>query len=1791
VPVSDDHEPPGDERESATRDDSGSPSTWIEYPGQPPSSRPRRGWSFGQTGPQLYPGDPVDHFEVIRLIGRGGMGEVYLARDTQLGRRVALKLLHPKRRGEDAAAERFEFEARTTARFSHPHIVTIHAVGYHGESPYVALEFLEGETLKERLRETSTGPREAVRIGHAIADALQEAHRHGVLHRDLKPGNVMIPQDGRLRVVDFGLAKVVQPMDAQNGPLAPLDGLPDDLDVFHSHDDHIRGTPSHMAPEQWTGHPIGPAADVWALGVILFQMLDGDHPYEGVPYRDLGPRVASEEPAPALDEDVEPDLCSLVERCLRKDPDARPTATEVLQTLESLLTGGRRGRGREPFLGLLPCDERDADWFFGRDAEIDAFLERRRTEPILPVVGPSGAGKSSFVAAGVIPRLREEGPWTVLRMRPGRRPLRALVACLLRGDATRASRNGGASADSRSRSQTTGPHPDTLESMEASLLLDLREAPGRLSLRLVDLAGLDQSRVLLFVDQLEELYTLVEDPEQRRLFMQALCSAADDPEGPVRVVFTLRDDFLGRVAETAAAREVLGRVTVLRSPGPAALEEILVCSAASVDYAFDDPGLVDGMVKDVHGEVAALPLLQVTGQMLWQRRDQGRRHLRRADYDAMGGVAGALAHHADDVLAGLSGDQIGVVRGLMLRLVTSEGTRRIMPRGELIEGMGVDAGAMLDRLVERRLLLARKSRSGGSDAEMELVYESLIRSWSRLARWLEESREERGFIEDASQAAALWARRGRPAPELWTGDALRIALTRLDQVASVPERVREFLHAARAREEARRIRRRNGLVALFAALVGLAILFGALAYEASRQRSVSEQRQAEVLLEGARAAVLREDQLQARALFRESFEASDSLAARMTWLNIADDPELWSADFRSRVHDVAFSPDGCRLAAVVGNLGPVVIDASSGAARLIETTGGSHRAVEFLPSAEAVVLGSMDRVELLDLQDGSVRELAATRTHGSVNDVSVSPDGLEVAWSNEMAKGFEITRLADGASLAIEPFPRDSHAYPRIEYTADGRYLAFTAGTQTTTAIRIWDRDAGELLDSIPASAGTQVRALAFGPEGRLLAWADDEADVHVWDLETASPLHRLRGHAGDVFAIAFSTDGALLASGGADGSVRVWDRRSGRELTTVAIDFNITAMRFHPQLPQLAVASDNGTVRLWSIPALLAHKPPRGSAHKINALAAMPGGEAVVAVGQGGAIRLWDTRTGRELEAFEGPKGIVYNVDVTADGRQLVTSGHKEPVVQWDIATQRMVRVYSLVPFPLFNAHLGPDGRWLSFGENDRVQLWDLDTGSKVADIHHPDVPFSQHFSPDGTLLATGARDLKVRLFRLPDGQLVRELGDAGTPLSFPSFAPDGRRLIADSWTGDAPFTGVLHLWDLREDTHTVLELPGGRSCSAVFHPDGERIGLQCADGTAHVWNPVTDEVLMLPTGVDVENYGRFVFGPGGAWLWVIPRDETVRLFDTDTGRPLWHAPALLRRPAQVLTHLGWQPMDVAAPAPDATTHRWRTALEQRARYASQSPGGQTLCVHTWDEGVEIWDPTLDDVVARFPSVHARQIAAHDRGCVVLDDASAALLLDRDGAQQLLADGVGAIGVAGDHLLVATDHDVFTLDATGAPQATTSFPMAPVAVTRLGDAAVIGAEDGTLALASDASTGQEPAVTFQPLTHTPVTRIVEGPHRTLIAGYRNGYVGVWDSNDGTLLYEVKLHGPVTHLVRDGTRIHAATEVGDFETLDLAILGRGWCELVREVWEEAPLVWRGGRAVVQEPDPRHVCAP
>jgi serine/threonine protein kinase len=714
----------------------------------------------------LAPGGLLGQYELIRQLGHGGMGTVYLARDLRLGRLVAIKLLVPLGRYDQA---RFLAEARVTARFNHENIVVIHDVGEHDRRPYMVFEYVAGQTLHTWLGERATRsgdgawplePRLAATLMVPVVRALAYAHDLGIVHRDLKPANIMLTDAGTIKVLDFGIAQLLAGADgftsSSTGVYIPAIADPG----------AIMGTLPYMSPEQLEGDTTDHRTDLWAIGIMLYEMVTGAHPviddHSNLQHALLD-ITTLELPMPSVGErraDLGP-LAGIIDRCLLKNRAHRTRDARVLlEELEALSAGGRvaaQGHDGNPFAGLAPFQEADADRFHGRAREVGAVLARLRSSPLIALAGPSGVGKSSLIRAGVIPQLKRSGEgWDALTLRPGRSPLTSLSAIL--DELTRSSRDPAARASGLGHGE---PAPQPAHA-------DLRAAPGQLGAALRAWAHRKRRRVLVFVDQFEELYTLCGDPAERAAFLACLEGVADDASSPLRVLLSIRSDFLDRLAEHRHLAGEPGRGLMLVPPlDRDGLRDALVRPVEAADHRYEDPSLLDDMLAAVAAAPGSLPLLQFAASRLWAERDRERRLLTRASYQAMGGIAGTLAGHADHVLDAIPARERALVRSIFERLVTPERTRAVVSLGELRElpGDPDDLERLVYRLVDARLLVI-EARTG-DDRTVELVHESLLARWPTLVGWLDENHDDAAFLSRLRTAAAQWQASDQDQGMLW----------------------------------------------------------------------------------------------------------------------------------------------------------------------------------------------------------------------------------------------------------------------------------------------------------------------------------------------------------------------------------------------------------------------------------------------------------------------------------------------------------------------------------------------------------------------------------------------------------------------------------------------------------------------------------------------------------------------------------------------------------------------------------------------------------------------------------------------------------------------------------------------------------------------------------------------------------------------------------------------------------------------------------------------------------------
>ncbi|HUR79228.1 MAG TPA: protein kinase, partial [Thermoanaerobaculia bacterium] len=368
----------------------------------------------------LAPGSRLGRYEIRSLIGAGGMGEVYLAHDPELQRPVALKVLGDAVRADEDLRKRLEHEARAASALNHPNILTVYDIGQLGEERFIATEYVDGVTLRQRMSRSEAPLREVVDIGIQIASALSAAEAAGLVHRDITPDNIMLRRDGYVKLLDFGLARAV-------------DAEPD----LHKTDPHmVRGTVFYMSPEQLRGKVLDSRSDIWSMGVLLYELIAGRLPFDGESSSDVAAAILRSEPVSMERRDgtpAPPQLASIVLRALTKDRTRRyQSADEVLLDLRGLqneLTNDAAGVAGSPESRVATTEQfaisephatnlpHKLTPMVGRDAERDDVLSLLRRDDVrmVTLTGPGGTGKTRLgldAGATLLPEM-EDGVWWI----------------------------------------------------------------------------------------------------------------------------------------------------------------------------------------------------------------------------------------------------------------------------------------------------------------------------------------------------------------------------------------------------------------------------------------------------------------------------------------------------------------------------------------------------------------------------------------------------------------------------------------------------------------------------------------------------------------------------------------------------------------------------------------------------------------------------------------------------------------------------------------------------------------------------------------------------------------------------------------------------------------------------------------------------------------------------------------------------------------------------------------------------------------------------------------------------------------------------------------------------------------------------------------------------------------------------------------------------------------------------------------------------------------------------------
>ena len=1388
-------------------------------------------------------GTRLGPYEIRGLLGAGGMGEVYRAFDPRLGREVAVKVL-PEEMGRDPERlARFEREARAVAALNHPNILTVHDVGTHEAVPYVVTELLEGETLRELMSRRAPTQRQVLSLAVQAARGLEAAHAKGILHRDLKPENLFVTTDGRLKILDFGLARILSAGIAESQEATTSSP---------SRPGQLLGTVAYMSPEQVRGRGLDARSDLFSLGVVLYEALGGKHPFlRETPVATLT-AILEDEPTPlsAVAPTVSPALGRIVGRCLEKAPEDRlGSAHDLAVALETILAGVPGPapppgiEEKSPYPGLFSFTEKDAAFFFGREDEVETLWGKLRARRLLALIGPSGVGKTSFLRAGVVPA-RGEG-WAALVCTPGASPFRSLGQALA---------------------------PALASDPEALRMLVNVDDPAA-ALELASRWRRAHAEALLVVDQFEELFTL--GSRETQVSFAALLGRLAR-EADVHVLLSMRDDFLIRCSEQPPLASVFESLTPLAPLSGEALRRAVEAPAGKRGCAFEE-ALVEEMVESVEGVRGALPLLAFAVAQLWEKRDREKRRLTREAYREIGGVAGALAGHAEATLERIGAERHAVVREIFRNLVTAQGTRAAADREELLSVFPERRSAeeVLETLIDARLLTSYETAAEQGDGgflgrhpetalgmtrhRIEIVHESLLAAWPRLVWWQAQDEEGAHLRDQLKQAAHLWEEKGRSPDVLWSGTAFReFELWRERYAGKLTALEEDF--ARSMTERARRRKRLRRLVAgsVVAAAVIVATVTGALW---KRSEAAAERAEAGRLVALGRAELDRYPTA-AVAYARKSLEIADTpegrrLAVDALWRSPTPrilplgSEVVWRGDF---------SPDGRWFAGYAFGGHLVFVPEDGGPVRIVPgpTKVGNPPWIRFTADGTAVLTKPPEEacVRLSSVPDGrEIRRFdpVPPAVRGAVAPPSAAASLASLRWA-ALPQGLLFWWVpgptSPGARVPYGLWPYDGGpptrvgSWPAGTYSVDrgGSRLLARRGRGLFLRPLFAGESALERLVTTLDDVGALWFGLGFSPRGDQ-SWSlqvkNEIPRLFVWPIgPEASPEPRVFSvpNPDGNFVPAWDPAGTRLALGSsAEKTVWLWDLADPPDAAATTLrrpDMMVTkGAIFTPNRDWLAVMHQ-GTLTFWALAQPRARVLTGSGVTK--QLVFTRDSQSLLSCGDN-EVRLWPLAPegGAARRVAPGFRGWCNGAALAPDGRRLVLVGTNGV---W------------LAPSP------ESEGRWLMEGDagfpyTGSSAAWDA-SGQRIAaaSMYAPMDPqsvflFDSEGANERRLLLTppgeagGAFDWGVhRLAFTPDGRLV--VGGSGgvrwldtdtgasrwiwrLPREIAAWiavSADGRRLVAAAQARDhkaAPAHGVV-LVDLASGALQPL-LSHGRTVTAV--------------------------------------------------------------------------------------------------------------------------------------------------------------------------------------------------------------------------------------------------------------------------------------------------------------------------------------------------------------------------------------
>lgn len=1538
-------------------------------------------------------GSTIKGYELHERIGSGGFGVVYRAYQTTVGREVAIKIILPHFANQPDFIRRFETEAQLIARLEHPHIVPLYDYWRDPEGAYLVMRWLRGGSLRDKLKEGPLELETAAHILDQVSSALDLAHRHHVVHRDLKPANVLLDEDGNAYLSDFGIAKDVgDPQGGQTGS-----GM-------------IVGSPDYLAPEQARSDPVTPQTDIYSLGVMLYEMLAGAHPFpDKTPVERMYKHL--NEPLPLVatpSSDLDSAINAIIQKATAKNPAHRyASAREMAAAFRdgTALSITQEGGTLVEQLTL-------------REQEILQF--------IIEGCSNQEIAQRLFVTLATV-------KWHVWQLYRKLR-VRSRVQAIVRARELNlvVSETGGEPADTEA-TYIPLPEPENpykgLHSFEAA---DARDFFGREKL-------------------VQKLVKRIGENHKAARFLAVVGPSGSGKSSVVKagVIPALwRGDIPGSdrwfVVEMVPGARPLDELEV-------ALTRIAATYTDNLRQQLerDRHGLlrVAGLILPNDGSELVIVVDQFEELFTLVQDEQVRAHflslLHAAVTDPRSRVRVIVTLRADFYDRPLHYPELG-------ELVRSHMETVLPLSAEELEAAIVKPAERVGVSFEPGLAATIIADSHYQPGALPLLQYALTE--------LFEQREGRVLTQKAYQAL---------------GGAVGALAQRADEIyLEQPPEGREAIHQMFLRlvtlgEDAEDTRRRVPRSELLGVAADPAVMDEIIdTFAAYRLLTLDHDPVTRSpTVEMAHEAILREWARLRNWLDNSRHDIRQQrilAAASADWLRAGKDPSYLLRGARLDQFAAWSSETGLALTPkertfLETSLAQQTREEENERERQARELSLAHQAAESAHQAEISQRRAANRLRYLAagllvflmaalalslFAFGKQRDAEDARATSDANLIQAEQEALinhslalnasaREVWTQGdhelgLALAIEANRVPNApsevnrtlADMAYAPGLRKligHHEAPIYcaEFTPDGRYILTGAGRwldidpiAEDNTLRLWDVETDAEVRRFVGHADAVVD-VRISPDGRTAISGSWDQTLIRWNLETGEIIHRFEGHTGAIAEVVLSPDGQTVLSAGYDGTVRLWDVETGAELHQFAdlpdpVLADLLGGAFSPdsRIAYVGAIKDYETELLitWDIENNTEiRRLELPFVTSFDGMAVSPDGRTA-AISQENDALIIDLETGDEIRRFIGHNNGVYPLIFTPDGNMLLSGSFDNTIRIWDVKTGQ--------EFQRFQSHnvltldISPDGRTVvaASSQAKSVQLWDLTSGLELHRYSAPDVNgiWSVTLSPDGRDIVAGAgmggtigdmtwnHNADIIVWDRHTGQELRRLQGHTIPAASLDFSPDGRTLLSGSccsWiANDGTTDGTARLWNWQTGQEIQRFSYGDYDLLGVFSPDG-RTAMFHASYTS--WG-AADPFLRL---VDVQTgqtlrqlYGHTSGIMGGAYTQdghtfiSVSYDGTIRLWDVETGEEIRRIDV----PDVMLQGLALSPDDrtILVGALDNIVRLFDLETGKEIRHFDTkeitnglafSPDGRTILTGSYDGVLILWDVATGESLVHF--------------------------------------------------------------------------------------------------------------------------------------------------------------------------------------------------------------------------------